>query len=106
MRPFCSLSFLCFCPHPFLYSTRSETDFERSNGKREADGSFANYIIVKGDLQIPTPDNLTDEEAATLGIAVSTIVSFSIALDHQCNSQVRKSQNRGRGKREKEAQCV
>ncbi|KAM0287694.1 hypothetical protein ACHAQH_000224 [Verticillium albo-atrum] len=44
-----------------------------SNGLREVDGSFARYIVVKGDLQIKTPDNISDEEAATLGIAVSTI---------------------------------
>lgn len=43
-----------------------------SNGLRETDGSFAKYIHVKGDLQIRTPDNLSDEEAATLGIAVTT----------------------------------
>ncbi|KAJ3531832.1 hypothetical protein NM208_g8107 [Fusarium decemcellulare] len=44
-----------------------------SNGLRETDGSFAKFIIVKGDLQIRTPDNLADEEAATLGIAITTI---------------------------------
>lgn len=37
-------------------------------------GAFAEYIIVKGDLQIKIPDNLTDEEAATLGVGVSTVV--------------------------------
>ncbi|KAK2023378.1 zinc-binding dehydrogenase [Colletotrichum zoysiae] len=44
-----------------------------SNGLREVDGAFAKYIVVKGDLQIKTPDNLSDEEAATLGIAVTTV---------------------------------
>ena len=44
-----------------------------SNGCRETDGSFANYIAVKGDLQIRTPDAITDEEAATLGIAITTV---------------------------------
>ncbi|KAK7426018.1 hypothetical protein QQZ08_007466 [Neonectria magnoliae] len=43
------------------------------NGVRKIDGSFAKYIVVKGDLQIKIPDNLTDEEAATLGIAVTTV---------------------------------
>lgn len=37
------------------------------------DGSYAKYIVVKGDLQIQTPDNISDEEAATLGIAVTTV---------------------------------
>jgi NADPH:quinone reductase-like Zn-dependent oxidoreductase len=46
------------------------------NGIRESDGTFARYIAVKGDLQIRTPDNITDEEAATLGIAITTIVSL------------------------------
>ncbi|KAL0936545.1 zinc-binding oxidoreductase [Colletotrichum truncatum] len=44
-----------------------------SNGLREVDGAFAKYIVVKGDLQIKTPDNISDEEAATLGIAVTTV---------------------------------
>uniref|UniRef100_L2FBV1 Zinc-binding oxidoreductase n=1 Tax=Colletotrichum fructicola (strain Nara gc5) TaxID=1213859 RepID=L2FBV1_COLFN len=46
-----------------------------SNALREIDGAFAKYIAVKGDLQIKTPDNITDEEAATLGIAVTTVLS-------------------------------
>ncbi|KAF4929956.1 Protein TOXD [Colletotrichum viniferum] len=44
-----------------------------SNALREIDGAFAKYIAVKGDLQIKTPDKITDEEAATLGIAVTTV---------------------------------
>ncbi|TQN66180.1 Protein TOXD [Colletotrichum shisoi] len=44
-----------------------------SNALREIDGAFAKYIAVKGDLQIKTPDNISDEEAATLGIAVTTV---------------------------------
>ncbi|OLN95887.1 Protein TOXD 4 [Colletotrichum chlorophyti] len=44
-----------------------------SNALREIDGAFAKYIAVKGDLQIKIPDNITDEEAATLGIAVTTV---------------------------------
>lgn len=45
------------------------------NGARKEDGSFAKYMAVKGDLQIPIPDNVSDEEAATLGISVTTVVS-------------------------------
>ncbi|EXF80076.1 zinc-binding dehydrogenase, partial [Colletotrichum fioriniae PJ7] len=44
-----------------------------SNALREIDGAFAKYIAVKGDVQIKTPDNISDEEAATLGIAVTTV---------------------------------
>ncbi|KAL4785044.1 chaperonin 10-like protein [Aspergillus varians] len=36
-------------------------------------GAFANYIVAKGDLQIQTPENVTDEDAATLGISVGTV---------------------------------
>ncbi|KFA60006.1 hypothetical protein S40285_08692 [Stachybotrys chlorohalonatus IBT 40285] len=36
-------------------------------------GAFANYIAAKSTVQIKTPDNLTDEEAATLGISISTV---------------------------------
>lgn len=42
---------------------------------RKEDGAFAEHIIVKGGLQIKIPDNISDEEAATLGIAITTIVS-------------------------------
>ncbi|KAK3323916.1 chaperonin 10-like protein [Cercophora scortea] len=44
-----------------------------SNRVQFEDGSFAEYIVAKGDLQIKTPDNLTDEQAATLGVGVSTV---------------------------------
>jgi NADPH:quinone reductase-like Zn-dependent oxidoreductase len=40
-------------------------------------GAFANYIVAKGDVQLKTPDNITDEEAATLGISITTVVSFA-----------------------------
>ena len=48
-----------------------------SNKSQPEGGAFAEYIIVKGDLQIKTPDNLSDEEAATLGVGVSTVVRLS-----------------------------
>ncbi|KAK3306440.1 chaperonin 10-like protein [Chaetomium strumarium] len=44
-----------------------------SNRLRPEGGAFAEYIIAKGDLQIKTPDNLSDVEAATLGVGVSTV---------------------------------
>lgn len=46
-----------------------------SNRAQHEDGTFAEYIVVKGDLQIKIPDNLSDEEAATLGIGITTVVS-------------------------------
>ncbi|KAI0450495.1 GroES-like protein [Xylaria acuta] len=36
-------------------------------------GAFANHIVAKGDIQIKTPDNVSDEEAATLGISISAV---------------------------------
>lgn len=38
-------------------------------------GAFGEYIVTKGDLQIKIPDNVSFEEAATLGVGVSTVVS-------------------------------
>lgn len=37
------------------------------------DGSFAEYCVAKGDLQMKIPDNLSFEDAATLGVSVSTV---------------------------------
>jgi NADPH:quinone reductase-like Zn-dependent oxidoreductase len=36
-------------------------------------GSFAEYAIAKADVQMKVPDNLSDEEAATLGVGISTV---------------------------------
>jgi NADPH:quinone reductase-like Zn-dependent oxidoreductase len=43
-----------------------------ANSDRLEDGTFAEYIIVKGDLQIRIPEHLTFEEAATMGVALYT----------------------------------
>jgi NADPH:quinone reductase-like Zn-dependent oxidoreductase len=37
------------------------------------DGTFAEFILVKGDLQIRVPDRLTFEEAATLGVGITSV---------------------------------
>ncbi|KAK9327502.1 chaperonin 10-like protein [Lipomyces starkeyi] len=44
-----------------------------SNSIQHEDGTFAEYIVVKGDLQIRIPDWLSFEEAATLGLGVATV---------------------------------
>ncbi|KAK9489712.1 chaperonin 10-like protein [Lipomyces doorenjongii] len=44
-----------------------------SNGMQHEDGTFAEYIVVKGDLQILIPDWLSFEEAATLGLGLATV---------------------------------
>ncbi|KAK4235125.1 chaperonin 10-like protein [Achaetomium macrosporum] len=44
-----------------------------SNKVRPNGGAFGEYIIARGDIQIKTPDNLSDVEAATLGVGISTV---------------------------------
>ncbi|UNI17153.1 hypothetical protein JDV02_003529 [Purpureocillium takamizusanense] len=44
-----------------------------SNAVQHEDGTFAEYIVVKGDLQIKVPENLSFEEAATLGVGITTV---------------------------------
>ena len=36
-------------------------------------GAFAEYIVAKGDLQSPIPEGMSFEEAATLGVGISTV---------------------------------
>lgn len=40
--------------------------------------AFSEYLIAKADLAITVPDNLTLEEAATLGVGLSTVVSCAL----------------------------
>jgi NADPH:quinone reductase-like Zn-dependent oxidoreductase len=37
------------------------------------DGAFGETITAKGDIQIHIPDNMSFEEAATLGVGISTV---------------------------------
>ena len=41
------------------------------------DGAFAEFIAVKGDLAIKIPDNISNEQAASLGVGISTVVSHA-----------------------------
>ena len=41
-----------------------------SNGDNHEDGAFAEYVTAKGDLQIPIPNGVSFEEAATLGVGM------------------------------------
>lgn len=43
------------------------------NAVEPEDGCFAEYAVVKGDVQMKIPEKMTDEEAATLGVGVSTV---------------------------------
>ncbi|KAJ3087203.1 hypothetical protein HK100_008459 [Physocladia obscura] len=44
-----------------------------SNQSQHEDGCFAEIIVAKGDIQSKIPDNLSFEEAATLGVGVFTV---------------------------------
>jgi NADPH:quinone reductase-like Zn-dependent oxidoreductase len=44
-----------------------------SNAVQPQDGAFAEYIVAKGDIQIRIPDNLSFQEAATLGVGITTV---------------------------------
>jgi NADPH:quinone reductase-like Zn-dependent oxidoreductase len=43
------------------------------NAVQPEDGAFAEYIVAKGDLQTKIPDNLSFQEAATLGVGIVTV---------------------------------
>lgn len=43
------------------------------NRQEPDDGAFGNYILVKADVQSHIPDNLSFEEAATLGVGIITV---------------------------------
>lgn len=43
------------------------------NAVYHEDGAFSNYITAKGDVQYKIPDNLSFEEAATLGVGTITV---------------------------------
>ncbi|KXX82038.1 Protein TOXD [Madurella mycetomatis] len=44
-----------------------------SNQTQHEDGTFAEYIMVKGDVAIKIPDHMSDEQAATLGAGIITV---------------------------------
>jgi NADPH:quinone reductase-like Zn-dependent oxidoreductase len=43
------------------------------NSVEKEDGCFAEYAVAKGDVQCKLPDNISDEEASTLGVGVTTV---------------------------------
>ncbi|KAJ5780721.1 Polyketide synthase enoylreductase [Penicillium paradoxum] len=44
-----------------------------SNAMQPENGSFAEYIVAKGDVQMKIPDGMSFQEAATLGVGISTV---------------------------------
>ncbi|KAK0621724.1 chaperonin 10-like protein [Bombardia bombarda] len=57
---------------PFVKGDRIAGMAHGVNKLQPEDGAFGEYIVVKGDVQLKVPDNVTDEEAATLGVGVMT----------------------------------
>ncbi|KAJ5260573.1 Protein TOXD [Penicillium angulare] len=43
------------------------------NAVQPEDGAFAEYIVAKGDIQMRIPDNLNFQQAATLGVGITTV---------------------------------
>jgi NADPH:quinone reductase-like Zn-dependent oxidoreductase len=53
------------------------------NVNQPEDGAFAEYLIAKGDIQLRIPDYLSFDDAATLGVGVTTVIQglyFSLNL--------------------------
>jgi NADPH:quinone reductase-like Zn-dependent oxidoreductase len=48
------------------------------NYLRKSDGAFAKYIVVRAGVQMKTPENLSDVEAASLGVSIYTTVSATL----------------------------
>ncbi|KAJ5372363.1 hypothetical protein N7517_004369 [Penicillium concentricum] len=44
-----------------------------ANAVQPEDGAFAEYIVAKGDVQWKIPENMSFQEAATLGVGISTV---------------------------------
>ncbi|KAJ5613398.1 Polyketide synthase enoylreductase [Penicillium lagena] len=44
-----------------------------ANAVQPQDGAFAEYIVAKGDIQMKIPDNISFQEAATLGVGIYTV---------------------------------
>ena len=45
-----------------------------ANFSEPYDGVFASYAMVKGDVQMHTPSNLSDEQAATFPLGIATVM--------------------------------
>ncbi|KAI0466968.1 GroES-like protein [Xylaria cf. heliscus] len=58
---------------PFKKGDRISGVVHGGDRTQHENGAFANYIVAKGDVQIKTPGNISDEEAATLGISIATV---------------------------------
>lgn len=44
-----------------------------ANAVQKEDGCFAEYCVAKADVQMKVPENISDEDASTLGIGITTV---------------------------------
>jgi NADPH:quinone reductase-like Zn-dependent oxidoreductase len=58
---------------PFEKGDRVAGCAHGGNWNQVEDGAFAEYIMVKGDLQMKIPDSLSFEKASTIGLGAATV---------------------------------
>ncbi|KAM4056692.1 zinc-binding dehydrogenase [Hirsutella rhossiliensis] len=58
---------------PFKKGDRVMGFVHGGNSAEPEDGAFAEYIVVKGDIQAHVPDDMSFEEAATFGVGITTV---------------------------------
>ncbi|KAL4749397.1 hypothetical protein BDW72DRAFT_204760 [Aspergillus terricola var. indicus] len=58
---------------PFKKGDRVAGFIHGSNQVQPEDGAFAEYVVAKGDIQMHIPDELSFEEASTLGVGILTV---------------------------------
>ncbi|KAF2154561.1 GroES-like protein [Myriangium duriaei CBS 260.36] len=58
---------------PFRPGERIAGFAHGTNKLQPEDGAFAEYAVVKGDTQMMVPEGLSDAEAATLGVGLTTV---------------------------------
>jgi len=81
---------------PFKKGDRIAGFVHGGNEVYHEDGAFSNYITAKGDIQIKIPDNVSFEEASTLGVGISTVgqalyQSLGLPLPHEAKSSSTKT---------------
>lgn len=58
---------------PFKNGDRVAGFVHGGNYVQPEDGAFGEYVVAKGDIQMAVPENVSFEEAATLGVGVTTV---------------------------------
>ncbi|KAI0123827.1 chaperonin 10-like protein [Xylariales sp. AK1849] len=59
--------------NPFQKGDRIAGMVHGGDPTQHENGGFASYVIAKADVSLRIPDNLTFEEAATLGVSITTV---------------------------------